>query len=88
MRITATRMLRKYAMMPIQTQTVVGGGAAEWAIRLLVSQLYDPEIEVCEVAIKTLEEACNNITSLEYVVRCRPALDHLGEIGARCSFAS
>ena len=82
MRITATRMLRKYAMMPIQTQTVVGGGAAEWAIRLLVSQLYDPEIEVCEVAIKTLEEACNNLTSLEYVVRCRPALDHLGEIGA------
>lgn len=82
MRITATRMLRKYAMMPIQTQTVVGGGAAEWSIRLLVSQLYDPEIEVCEVAIKILEEACNNITSLEYVVKCRPALDHLGEIGA------
>ena len=82
MRITATRMLRKYAIMPIQTQTVVGGGAAEWAIRLLVGQLYDPEIEVCEVAIKALEEACNNITSLEYVVKCRPALDHLGEIGA------
>ena len=82
MRITATRMLKKYAMMPIQTQTVVGGGAAEWAIRLLVGQLYDPEIEVCEVAIKALEEACNNITSLEYVVKCRPALDHLGEIGA------
>ena len=82
MRITATRMLRKYAMMPIQTQTVVGGGAAEWAVRLLVSQLYDPEIEVCEVSIKILEEACNNITSLEYVVKCRPALDHLGEIGA------
>ena len=82
MRITATRMLRKYAIMPIQTQTVVGGGAAEWAIRLLVGQLYDPEIEVCEVAIKALEEACNDITSLEYVVKCRPALDHLGEIGA------
>ncbi len=82
MRITATRMLRKYAMMPIQTQTVVGGGAAEWSIRLLVGQLYDPQIEVCEVAIKILEEACNNITSLEYVVKCRPALDHLGEIGA------
>jgi rapamycin-insensitive companion of mTOR len=82
MRITATRMLRKYALMPIQTQTVVGGGAAEWAIRLLVGQLYDPEVEVCEVAIKILEEACNNLTSLEYVVKCRPALDHLGEIGA------
>jgi hypothetical protein len=82
MRITATRMLRKYALMPIQTQTVVGGGAAEWSVRLLVGQLYDPEIEVCEVAIKILEEACNNLTSLEYVVKCRPALDHLGEIGA------
>ncbi|KAK5169742.1 uncharacterized protein LTR77_005720 [Saxophila tyrrhenica] len=82
MRITATRMLRKYALMPIQTQTVVGGGAAEWSIRLLVGQLYDPEIEVCEVAIKILEEACNSLTSLEYVVKCRPALDHLGEIGA------
>lgn len=82
MRITTTRLLRKYAMMPIQTQTVIGGGAAEWAIRLLVGQLYDPEIEVCEVAIKILEEACNNMTSLEYVVKCRPALDHLGEIGA------
>lgn len=82
MRITATRMLRKYAMMPIQTSSVVGGAAAEWAIRLLVGQLYDPEIDVCEVAIKILEEACNNLTSLEYVVKCRPALDHLGEIGA------
>ena len=81
MRIAATRILRKYAMMPIEA-TVVGGGPAEWSIKLLVGQLYDPEIEVCEVAIKILEEACNDITSLEYVVKCRPALDHLGEIGA------
>jgi len=81
MRIMATKISRKYAMVPIETSQV-GGGAAQWAIRLLVSQLYDPEIEVCEVAIKILEEACNDITSLEYVVKCRPALDHLGEIGA------
>nr|POE89822.1 target of rapamycin complex 2 subunit ste20 [Quercus suber] len=81
MRISATRILRKYAMMPIES-TIIGGGAAEWAIKLLVGQLYDPEIEVCEVAIKILEEACNELTSLEYVVKCRPALDHLGEIGA------
>ena len=82
MRITATKMLRRYALKDLQTQTVVGGGAAEWAIRLLVAQLYDPEIEVCEVAIKILEEACTNMASLEFVVKCRPALDHLGEIGA------
>ncbi|KAF2165641.1 hypothetical protein M409DRAFT_67035 [Zasmidium cellare ATCC 36951] len=81
MRIMATRILRTYAVEAIEP-SVLGGCSAEWAIKLLVSQLYDPEIEVCEVAIKILEEACNDITSLEYVVKCRPALDHLGEIGA------
>ena len=55
---------------------------SEWAIRLLVTQLYDPDVEVCETAIRILEEACNARTSLEYIVKCRPALDHLGEIGA------
>lgn len=39
-------------------------------------------MEVCETAVKILEEACNTTHSLEYVVKCRPALDHLGEIGA------
>ena len=39
-------------------------------------------MEVCEVAVQILEEACNERVHLEYVVRCRPALDHLGEIGA------
>lgn len=81
MRIAATKVLRKYAIQPVDGG-VMGGGAAEWAIKLLVGQLYDPEVEVCEVAIKILEEACDNIQSLEYVVKCRPALDHLGEIGA------
>lgn len=79
-RIFATRLLRKYATKPMQA----GGsaGVAEWAIKLLVTQLYDPDVEVCEVAIKILEEACNQTQSLEFVVKCRPALDHLGEIGA------
>ena len=82
-RIIATRILRKYAVLPMGS----GANASQnecsgWAIRLLVTQLYDPEIEVCEVAIKLLEEACNDDESLEYVVKCRPALDHLGEIGA------
>ena len=83
-RITATRILRKYATRPLDpSSTKPGGGeCAAWAIRLLVTQLYDPEIEVCEIAIKILEEACNDNASLEYVVKCRPALDHLGEIGA------
>ncbi|KAF2789920.1 hypothetical protein K505DRAFT_327930 [Melanomma pulvis-pyrius CBS 109.77] len=80
-RIFATRLLRKYATKSMQT-TESAGGVAEWAIKLLVTQLYDPEVEVCEVAIKILEEVCNQKDSLEYVVKCRPVLDHLGEIGA------
>jgi hypothetical protein len=78
-RIFATRVLRRYATRAISDTTA---GTVEWAIRLLVTQLYDPEIEVCEIAIKILEEACKQIHSLEYIVKCRPALDHLGEIGA------
>ncbi|KAI4750330.1 hypothetical protein E4T52_17091 [Aureobasidium sp. EXF-3400] len=83
-RIAATRILRKYAIRPLDNgpKSSGSGECAAWAIRLLVTQLYDPEIEVCEIAIKILEEACNDNNSLEYVVKCRPALDHLGEIGA------
>lgn len=83
-RIFSTKLLRKYATRKPQStsSSVADSGNAEWAIRLLVTQLYDPEVEVCEVAVQILEEACNQLHYLEYVVRCRPALDHLGEIGA------
>ena len=83
-RIFATRLLRKYATRPLHgRETVIPHtGVAEWAIKLLINQLYDPDVEVCEVAVKILEEACNRKQSLEYVVKCRPTLDHLGEIGA------
>ncbi|MCJ1424815.1 hypothetical protein MMC29_002703 [Sticta canariensis] len=83
-RIYATKLLRPYATTPLQgiRRQPNEPGRCEWAIRLLVTQLYDPEVEVCEVAVQILEEACNQRLHLEYVVRCRPALDHLGEIGA------
>lgn len=82
-RIHATRILRRYAMKQMPApDTTIDTAYAEWAIQLLITQLYDPEIEVCEAAVQILEEACNDPDSLEYVVRCRPALDHLGEIGA------
>lgn len=83
-RIHATRLLRKYAT---ATPSQTNGNAApldgpEWAIRLLVTQLYDPEVQVSELSIQILEEVCNRKAQLEYVVKCRPALDHLGAIGA------
>lgn len=54
---------------------------ADWAIRLLITQLYDPHTEICEAAVRVLEEACNAREHLEYIVELRPALDHLGEVG-------
>ena len=82
-RIFSTRLLRKYATVTPEDEAEYDlSGRWSWAIKLLVTQLYDPEIEVCEVAIQILEEACNRRVRLEYVVQCRPALDHLGEIGA------
>ncbi|KAI1815872.1 Rapamycin-insensitive companion of mTOR, N-term-domain-containing protein [Poronia punctata] len=81
-RIHATDVLRKYAI----SQRITASGQvisdAQWAIQLLVTQLYDPEVEVCATAVKILEKACNSKPLLEYIVKCRPALDHLGEIGA------
>lgn len=55
---------------------------ASWAIRLLVLQLYDPNIEVCEAAVRVLHEVCNSREHLDYMVEIRPAFDHLGDIGA------
>ncbi|SPO02892.1 related to sexual differentiation and meiosis protein ste20 [Cephalotrichum gorgonifer] len=79
-RIHATDVLRKYAIgSPSSHQPVAD---SKWAIQLLVTQLYDPDIEVCSTAIKILEKACNRKVLLEYIVECRPSLDHLGEIGA------
>ncbi|KID78377.1 Target of rapamycin complex 2 subunit ste20 [Metarhizium brunneum] len=82
-RIHATNALRKCTIGPVAN--ISGDNEvsdSKWAIRLLVTQLYDPEIEVCSTAIKILESACNKKVYLEYIVQCRPALDHLGEIGA------
>ena len=88
-RVFGTRILRKYVILKNEPgsssnqvpSTPSFGQTNEWAIDLLVTQLYDPQVEVCEIAIKLLEEACNDVRALEYVVQCRPALDHLGEIG-------
>ncbi|KAL8870420.1 MAG: hypothetical protein Q9174_003536 [Haloplaca sp. 1 TL-2023] len=80
-RIFSTKILRKYVTLPSST-TQPQHGVCEWAIRLLVTQLYDPDVDVSEVAVRILEESCNQKSRLEYIVRCRPQLDHLNEIGA------
>ncbi|KAJ5666944.1 Armadillo-like helical [Penicillium macrosclerotiorum] len=81
-RIFATKLLRKYAVGDVTLSPHVAIGNAEWVVKLLVTQLYDPDVMVCQIAVKILEEACNQRDYLEFVVKCRPSLDHLGEIGA------
>ncbi|KAF9267369.1 hypothetical protein L218DRAFT_977972 [Marasmius fiardii PR-910] len=55
--------------------------AQAWMLRLLLTQLYDPSIEVREEAVQLLEEACESKAILELVVEMRPTMDHLGDIG-------
>ena len=47
-------------------------GFADWGVRLLHSQVYDPSFEVGEVALKVLEEACSKNDCLETLVGLRP----------------
>ncbi|PHZ16464.1 uncharacterized protein RHIMIDRAFT_62286 [Rhizopus microsporus ATCC 52813] len=53
----------------------------DWVIRLLVTQLYDTHMDVCQTAVNLLDEACENQANLELLVKYRPSLGHLGEIG-------
>lgn len=53
----------------------------EWQIRLLLTQIYDPSSEVCDLAVRILETACLDLGTLQIVVQMRPTLDHLGDMG-------
>ncbi len=55
--------------------------ANTWTLRLLLTQLYDPAMDVCELATQFLEEACELVDILQLVVAMQPTLDHLGEVG-------
>ena len=55
--------------------------AHAWMLRLLLTQLYDPAVEVRELAVRFLEEACESTSVLQTVVEMQPTLDHLGQVG-------
>ncbi|KAJ3802454.1 Rapamycin-insensitive companion of mTOR, N-term-domain-containing protein [Lentinula aff. detonsa] len=55
--------------------------ANSWTLRLLLTQLYDPSVEVRKLAVDYLEEACESKDILEMMVEMRPVMDHLGEMG-------
>lgn len=87
-RLFCTKLLRKYVVRSAPATTGSSHSSPyrstdrSWVIKILVTQLYDTDMSVCEIAAKILEEACNQRDCLECVVKCRPALDHLGELGA------
>ncbi|RKP05819.1 Rapamycin-insensitive companion of mTOR, middle domain-containing protein [Thamnocephalis sphaerospora] len=56
-------------------------GFCDWGIRMLVDQLYDPDVSVCQLAVVALDEACEVPENLEMLVRLCPVLDHLGDLG-------
>ncbi|WWD20882.1 hypothetical protein CI109_105359 [Kwoniella shandongensis] len=53
----------------------------DWGLQLMITQLYDTAMEVCDVAVMYLEEACTDPECLEKIVQLRPTLEHLGDIG-------
>lgn len=54
--------------------------ANAWMLRLLLTQLYDPDPAVSELAVQFLEEACQSQDILKIVVDMHPTLEHLGEV--------
>lgn len=78
---TGQKKVRLYATSHLKSLITSKESTQKWAINLLVTQLYDPEVEVCKLAVGVLEEYCKDPKNLEYFVRLQPSLDHLGEIG-------
>ncbi|KAJ3479559.1 hypothetical protein NLI96_g8977 [Meripilus lineatus] len=75
------RHIRVHATNHLGELIQAGQPANSWTLRLLLTQLYDPAVEVQEVAVRYLEEACESPDVLQIVVEMHPTLDHLGEIG-------
>jgi rapamycin-insensitive companion of mTOR len=79
---TCGKEIRLFATTHLGKLVDSGGGVAKWATRLLVTQLYDPSLDVCRLAVRICCDICVRLELLEYLVQLRPMLDHLGEIGA------
>ncbi|EJD50823.1 hypothetical protein AURDEDRAFT_111977 [Auricularia subglabra TFB-10046 SS5] len=78
---SSDKRVREYATRHLGRLIQNSARATPWMLRLLLTQLYDPEPEVCELAVHYLRDACNDRDVLQLVVELQPTLDHLGEIG-------
>ncbi len=73
-RLFATKHLRKLLESQQNVKT--------WAVKQLVTQLYDPSIDVCNLAVQILYEFCRNDENMHIVIKSHPSLDQLGFIGS------
>ncbi|KAI0252434.1 Rapamycin-insensitive companion of mTOR, N-term-domain-containing protein [Lactifluus subvellereus] len=73
--------IRLYATKHLGEMILHSPTANTWTLRLLLTQLYDPAMEVCQMATQFLEEACELVDILQLVVAMQPTLDHLGDVG-------
>ncbi|THH08497.1 hypothetical protein EW145_g2671 [Phellinidium pouzarii] len=72
--------IRLYATKHLGKLIQASPNASAWMLRLLLTQLYDPDPSVCELAVQFLEEACESQDILKIVVEMQPTLEHLGEV--------
>jgi rapamycin-insensitive companion of mTOR len=42
--------------------------------------MYDIDIGVCQLAVRFLEEVCEDVATLQMVVEMQPTFQHLGEM--------
>ena len=73
--------IRSYATKHLGELVRASPIANSWTLRLLLTQLYDPAVEVRGLAVSFLQEACEVSDVLHLVVEMQPMLDHLGDIG-------
>lgn len=73
--------IRLYATKHLSEMIMHSPTANTWTLRLLLTQLYDPAMEVRQLATQFLEEACESVDILRLVVAMQPTLDHLGDVG-------
>jgi rapamycin-insensitive companion of mTOR len=78
---TPFQHIRLYATKHLGEMILHSPTANTWTLRLLLTQLYDPAMEVRQSATQFLEEACELVDILQLVVAMQPTLDHLGDVG-------
>ncbi|KLO15978.1 hypothetical protein SCHPADRAFT_823888 [Schizopora paradoxa] len=77
---SAYKHIREYATIHLGQLIRSSPKVNAWMLRLLVTQLYDPDQNVCQKAVQFLEEVCDSPENLKVVVDMQPTLEHLGEV--------